>query len=99
MPIDAVSGLASNATYMQRLIDITKSKVEVLSTDYVMRYVLSALWNLTDESPKACHRFFKLEGIDLAVNCLAVGLLFVYFFSCISESVLMFRSKVCLFST
>ncbi|XP_067936313.1 protein zyg-11 homolog B-like isoform X2 [Watersipora subatra] len=70
VPINAVSDLASNSKYMLRLIEITKEKAEILSTDGVIKFALSALWNLTDESPKACHCFSKLQGLELAVSCL-----------------------------
>lgn len=71
---DDTSILASNPQYMVRLIEITRNKMKSLTTDRTMRFALSALWNLTDESPKACHCFFKLHGLELAIECLKVSL-------------------------
>jgi len=58
---------------MTRLIEITKLKMSRVSVDCTMKFVLSALWNLTDESPLACHCFLNLDGVELAISCLAVS--------------------------
>lgn len=64
--------IATTPLYMTRLIEIARRQMRGLSADTTMKFVLSALWNLTDESPRACHCFYRHQGIDMAVECLKV---------------------------
>lgn len=73
IPTENTGTLASNPRYMGRLIEITRAKMSGVHTDRTMRFALSALWNLTDESPQACHCFYNLFGIDMAISCLKVS--------------------------
>lgn len=58
---------------MTRLIEITRHQMARVSVDATMRFSLSAIWNLTDESPDACKVFYELQGIDLAIECMKVS--------------------------
>ena len=38
--------------------------------DITMKFTLSALWNLTDESPRTCKVFLENDGMDLFLEVL-----------------------------
>ena len=38
----------------------------------MMKFTLSALWNLTDESPKTCSVFLSLGGMELFMKVLQI---------------------------
>jgi len=57
---------------MNLLLSIAKERLPHRRIDGTLKFDLSALWNLTDESPKACHLFVDLGGLDLYVNLLCV---------------------------
>ncbi|GFT51966.1 protein zyg-11 homolog [Nephila pilipes] len=59
------SNLGAKTDYMNRLLDIVKTKKEQGDIDIMMKFTLSALWNLTDESPKTCGVFLHLGGLQL----------------------------------
>lgn len=40
--------------------------------DATLKFTLSALWNLTDESPTTCRHFIENQGLDLFVKVLEV---------------------------
>lgn len=42
------------------------------TVDIMMKFTLSALWNLTDESPKTCSVFLSLGGMVLFMKVLAI---------------------------
>ncbi|GIY94983.1 protein zyg-11 homolog B [Caerostris extrusa] len=62
------SNLGAKLDYMNRLLDIVKVKKEQGDIDIMMKFTLSALWNLTDESPKTCGVFLKLGGLQLFLS-------------------------------
>ncbi|GIY01943.1 protein zyg-11 homolog B [Caerostris darwini] len=64
------SNLGAKLDYMNRLLDIVKVKKEQGDIDIMMKFTLSALWNLTDESPKTCGVFLKLGGLQLFLSVL-----------------------------
>ncbi len=43
--------------------------------DTTLRFTLSALWNLTDECPEACHAFVAVGGLKIYAKVLKVGAL------------------------
>lgn len=41
--------------------------------DATLKFTLSALWNLTDESPTTCRHFIENQGLDLFIKVLEVN--------------------------
>ncbi|XP_064477027.1 protein zyg-11 homolog B-like [Ornithodoros turicata] len=64
------SALGAKPQYMERLLKIVQSKLYVGEVDIMMKFTLSALWNLTDESPKTCSVFLSMGGMDLFLHVL-----------------------------
>ncbi|XP_049783276.1 protein zyg-11 homolog B-like isoform X2 [Schistocerca cancellata] len=67
---DETSLLGAHPKYMQKLLDIVRSKVATRSADITIKFTLSALWNLTDESPKTCTVFLEEGGMELFLKVL-----------------------------
>ncbi|CAH0387590.1 unnamed protein product [Bemisia tabaci] len=57
--------LGSNTKYMKKMLFIAAEKIESKRTDVTLRFTLSALWNLTDESPDTCKVFLNEKGLCL----------------------------------
>ncbi|XP_071485050.1 protein zyg-11 homolog B-like [Diadema antillarum] len=57
---------------MQKLLQIVKQKAEIRSVDITLKFTLSALWNLTDESPPTCSIFYNEGGLDLFIRILEI---------------------------
>ncbi|XP_064625443.1 protein zyg-11 homolog B-like isoform X2 [Lineus longissimus] len=57
--------LGSQRKYMKKLLLIVKEKAEDKQVDITMKFTLSALWNLTDESPDTCDVFLEEDGLNL----------------------------------
>lgn len=51
--------------YMKKLLSIVKDKIDEGTVDITMKFTLSALWNLTDESPDTCSVFLDENGLQL----------------------------------
>lgn len=75
------STLGAKPVYMETLLQIVRSKVQgphqatgaapaELEPDIMLKFTLSALWNLTDESPSTCAMFLEKGGIDLYLDVL-----------------------------
>ncbi|KAK7864900.1 hypothetical protein R5R35_001989 [Gryllus longicercus] len=64
------SMLGSQPQYMKKLLAIVKSKVLTKSVDITIKFTLSALWNLTDESPTTCTVFLEEGGMALFLEVL-----------------------------
>ncbi|XP_014662514.1 PREDICTED: protein zyg-11 homolog B-like [Priapulus caudatus] len=64
------SMLGSSPRYMRKLLSIVKQKTEECSKDVTMTFTLSALWNLTDESPGTCKVVLEEDGLNLFMNVL-----------------------------
>lgn len=62
--------LGSQPQYMRKLLSIVKSKVQTSCVDVTIKFTLSALWNLTDESPTTCSVFLEEGGMDLLLEVL-----------------------------
>ena len=57
---------------MQKLLSIVKQKADTQVVDITLKFTLSALWNLTDESPSTCAIFLNEGGLDLFIQILSV---------------------------
>jgi hypothetical protein len=51
---EQTSQLGSHSNYMKKLLSIVRERMQESVIDITMKFTLSALWNLTDESPKTC---------------------------------------------
>lgn len=66
------SELGSHANYIQKLLDLVKRRMVDLNIDITLKFTLSALWNLTDESPRTCSVFLGQGGLELFLKVLEV---------------------------
>lgn len=64
------SMLGAQPRYMIKLLAMVWSKVESKSGDITMKFTLSALWNLTDESATTCRVFLDQGGLELFLKVL-----------------------------
>ncbi|KAG1663580.1 Protein zyg-11 B [Nymphon striatum] len=65
------SKIGSNPEYLRRLLSLLHVRVfSDQEVDAIMKYTLSALWNLTDESPLTCQIFVKMNGLALYMKIL-----------------------------
>ncbi|XP_033103577.1 protein zyg-11 homolog B-like [Anneissia japonica] len=55
---------------MQKLLQIVKQKADMENADIILKFTLSALWNLTDESPSTCAIFVNEGGLELFIKIL-----------------------------
>ena len=64
------SKLGSTSKYMNKLLQIVRTKTDAEDLDVTLKFTLSALWNLTDESPNTCKVFLDESGMDLFLGVL-----------------------------
>lgn len=64
------SQLGATHTYMCKLLAMVQTRVENKLSDITMKFTLSALWNLTDESAATCTVFLQQGGANLFLNVL-----------------------------
>ncbi|KAL0277796.1 UNVERIFIED_CONTAM: hypothetical protein PYX00_004958 [Menopon gallinae] len=64
--------LGAQRMFMRKLLEIVKLKLGTHSVDSTIKYTLSTLWNLTDESPSTCKVFLEEGGMSLFLNVLEV---------------------------
>lgn len=64
------SELGARPVYMRKLLSMVQSRVETQLSDITMKFTLSALWNLTDESAATCTVFLEQGGATLFLNVL-----------------------------
>lgn len=64
--------LGSKSVYMRKLLSLVKRRMEERAVDITLKFTLSALWNLTDESPATCEVFLAEEGLHLFLQLLSV---------------------------
>lgn len=57
---------------LQQLLHIVSQKATQGMVDATLKFTLSALWNLTDESPTTCRHFIENQGLDLFIKVLEV---------------------------
>ena len=58
---EQTSTLGSQASYMKKLLSIVRGRMQDNVMDITMKFTLSALWNLTDESPRTCKVSFVVK--------------------------------------
>lgn len=64
------SKLGAKAIYMRKLLSMVQSRIETKQSDITMKFTLSALWNLTDESAMTCTVFLEQGGANLFLEVL-----------------------------
>lgn len=64
------SELGARPSYMRKLLAMVQSRVDTKLSDITMKFTLSALWNLTDESVATCTVFLEQNGATLFLNVL-----------------------------
>ncbi|KAB0791231.1 hypothetical protein PPYR_03031 [Photinus pyralis] len=67
---DETSELGARPNYMRKLLSMVQSRMETKVSDITMKFTLSALWNLTDESAATCTVFLEQGGATLFLNVL-----------------------------
>ncbi|XP_070563133.1 protein zyg-11 homolog B-like isoform X2 [Ptychodera flava] len=66
------TALLGSKPYMKKLLNIVKKKAEEIQADVTLKFTLSALWNLTDESPTTCNIFLSEGGLELLMHILEI---------------------------
>ncbi|XP_041704825.1 protein zyg-11 homolog isoform X2 [Coregonus clupeaformis] len=56
--------------FIVKLLHIVRQKATQSVVDATLKFTLSALWNLTDESPTTCRHFIENQGLDLFIKVL-----------------------------
>ncbi|XP_066260786.1 protein zyg-11 homolog B-like [Euwallacea similis] len=67
---EETSELGARPVYMRKLLSMVQSRVELAVSDITLKFTLSALWNLTDESPATCSVFLDQGGSYLYLKVL-----------------------------
>lgn len=62
--------LGAQPKYMRKLLTMVEARMVNKTIDITMKFTLSALWNLTDESPATCQMFLDEDGLDLFLKML-----------------------------
>uniref|UniRef100_G3PNQ5 Zyg-11 family member, cell cycle regulator n=1 Tax=Gasterosteus aculeatus aculeatus TaxID=481459 RepID=G3PNQ5_GASAC len=62
--------LGAELFIVKQLLHIVRQKATQGLVDATLKFTLSALWNLTDESPTTCRHFIENQGLDLFIQVL-----------------------------
>ncbi|KAJ1170241.1 hypothetical protein NDU88_002122 [Pleurodeles waltl] len=62
--------LGAELFIVKQLLQIVKQKTNQNLVDTTLKFTLSALWNLTDESPTTCRHFIENQGLELFMKVL-----------------------------
>uniref|UniRef100_A0A3P8ZN34 Protein zer-1 homolog-like C-terminal domain-containing protein n=1 Tax=Esox lucius TaxID=8010 RepID=A0A3P8ZN34_ESOLU len=62
--------LGAELFIVKQLLHIVHQKATQGMVDATLKFTLSALWNLTDESPTTCRHFIENQGLDLFIKVL-----------------------------
>lgn len=64
------SELGARPSYMRKLLAMVKGRIDMQLSDITLKFTLSALWNLTDESAATCSVFLEQGGASLFLTVL-----------------------------
>ncbi|XP_051989423.1 protein zyg-11 homolog isoform X2 [Xyrauchen texanus] len=67
---EEISELGAETFIIKQLLSITQQKASLGVVDATLKFALSALWNLTDETPMACRHFIQCQGLELYMELL-----------------------------
>ncbi|XP_060722718.1 protein zyg-11 homolog [Tachysurus vachellii] len=62
--------LGAELYIVKQLLHIVRQKTSQVTVDPTLKFTLSALWNLTDESPTTCRHFIENQGLELFIRVL-----------------------------
>ncbi|XP_051511189.1 protein zyg-11 homolog isoform X1 [Myxocyprinus asiaticus] len=62
--------LGAELFIVKQLLHIVRQKTCQVVIDATLKFTLSALWNLTDESPTTCRHFIENQGLELFIKVL-----------------------------
>ncbi|XP_067273310.1 protein zyg-11 homolog isoform X1 [Pseudorasbora parva] len=62
--------LGAELFIVKQLLHIVRQKACQGTVDATLKFTLSALWNLTDESPTTCRHFIENQGLELFIKVL-----------------------------
>ncbi|XP_051954152.1 protein zyg-11 homolog [Xyrauchen texanus] len=62
--------LGAELFIVKQLLHIVRQKTCQVAIDATLKFTLSALWNLTDESPTTCRHFIENQGLELFIKVL-----------------------------
>ncbi|XP_062858203.1 protein zyg-11 homolog [Trichomycterus rosablanca] len=62
--------LGAELFIVKQLLHIVRQKTCQGTVDATLKFTLSALWNLTDESPTTCRHFIENQGLELFIKVL-----------------------------
>uniref|UniRef100_A0A8C2FDU5 Zyg-11 homolog (C. elegans) n=1 Tax=Cyprinus carpio TaxID=7962 RepID=A0A8C2FDU5_CYPCA len=62
--------LGAELFIVKQLLHIVRQKTCQGMVDATLKFTLSALWNLTDESPTTCRHFIENQGLELFIKVL-----------------------------
>lgn len=57
----------------QKMIWLISDRLSRGVCDDVLEVAWSTMWNVTDETPKNCHRFLEEKGMEFFLKCLDVS--------------------------
>uniref|UniRef100_A0A3Q2PLJ0 Protein zyg-11 homolog n=1 Tax=Fundulus heteroclitus TaxID=8078 RepID=A0A3Q2PLJ0_FUNHE len=57
--------LSKDVSFMKQLLAVVQQKAMLGVIDSTLKFALSALWNLTDETPTAARNFIECQGLEL----------------------------------
>uniref|UniRef100_A0AAR2IT50 Protein zer-1 homolog-like C-terminal domain-containing protein n=1 Tax=Pygocentrus nattereri TaxID=42514 RepID=A0AAR2IT50_PYGNA len=60
--------LGAELFIVKQLLHIVRQKTSQGTVDATLKFTLSALWNLTDESPTTCRHFIENQGLELFIK-------------------------------
>lgn len=72
MSTEETSELGACPAYMRKLLAMVQSRVQSTYADITLKFTLSALWNLTDESAATCTVFLEQRGAEMFLDVLKV---------------------------
>lgn len=67
---EEISKLGAEEFIMKQLLSIVQQRASLGLVDSTLKFALSALWNLTDETPTACTHFIQCRGVELYLELL-----------------------------
>ncbi|XP_076018237.1 protein zyg-11 homolog [Genypterus blacodes] len=65
LSIEETAQLGKDIFIVKQLLGIVQQKAMVGVVDSTLKFALSALWNLTDETPTAARHFIQCQGLEL----------------------------------
>ncbi|XP_054889766.1 protein zyg-11 homolog isoform X2 [Poeciliopsis prolifica] len=63
--IEETALLSNDVSFMKQLLTVVQQKAMLGVVDPTLKFALSALWNLTDETPAAARNFIECQGLEL----------------------------------